>query len=60
MSNEHERMGRMDEQCKATLSLILPGEDDPSVRERCEKRAGHRDYHGTLSGHGWETSNSDR
>lgn len=48
-------------QCGAKLSLILPDSEDgyPEVEEECEKRQGHRDYHGTLSGYGWATTNSD-
>lgn len=36
-----------------TVAVIEPDEDEPSERYRCEKRSGHRDYHGTLSGLSW-------
>jgi len=47
-------------QCLARLSLILPDDEDPSVVVNCEKREGHRDYHGDLSGYCWESFKSDR
>ena len=46
--------------CLARLSLILPDDDYPEIEATCEKREGHRDYHGTLSGYCWESFKSDR
>lgn len=52
----YRKASKMREQCQARLSLILPGEDYPSVVEYCEKSEGHRDYHGSLSGYCWHAS----